>query len=212
MFPISHKQCGLPSLPFLTFCQDRWADTMCERSPTTFQGPAQPAGWQPRLHSQSPGFCQRASEKATFLCLVFGEAFNSIFSLNGSLGGQGAGEICGRADNVSLLLGNLHWLSAAYRIKDPLFGPRYQKPCKILYPSTSSPRWQALPAPRPPCILGGITLLTFLPLCFCAHQPLPRNTSLQKSLPRHQNPIPTSSPPGNLPLFLLGFPPVAPTL
>lgn len=45
------------------------------RSPTTFQASAQPVGWQPVGCSQSQGFHQRTSEKATFLNLVFGEAF-----------------------------------------------------------------------------------------------------------------------------------------
>lgn len=60
--------------------------------------------------------------------------------------------------------------TAAYRIKDPLFGPQNQRPYMILSRAASSPRGQALPARHPPCILGGITLLTSLPLCFCAQQ------------------------------------------
>lgn len=147
------QQCGpWPIPPLLTLCQDSWADTMCEWSPTTFQGPAQPLGWQPLHCCQSQGFCQKPSEKATFLHLVSGEVFCSIFSLDRSLARHGGCLTCWRTDCVSFLLSILHWLPTACRIKDTLFAPStYKALCDLvsIYIFTSA----VLPPLYPPCIL-----------------------------------------------------------
>lgn len=153
MSPIFPKQCGLwPIPPLLTVCQDSRANDVCEQSPATFQGPAQPQGWQSLHCCHRQGFYQKPSEKATSLHLVPGEAFCSIFSLDRSLVRHGGGLTYSRTDCVSFPLSSPHWFPTACTIKGTLFAFLTYKAFSVhvsIYIFTSV----VLSSLHPPCIL-----------------------------------------------------------